>query len=474
MTYRPIAASARRLGALAAVVAAVVLLVPAAPAAAMSPYQFDPAVDIAPPDGPPGPEFPMKQTYLCATTGRLQDSQFDSIPIDTVWEVRRLHGFATGKGQTVAVIDSGVSRNDRLPQLLGGGDYILGEDGLFDCDHHGTLVAGVIAAAARPGDGFVGIAPDAAIVSIRQASSRYEVEPAKTSNAQEAKAAANLTTLARAIVHAASLNATVINISATACVPANANVDLHPLAGALYYAAVVKDAVVVTAAGNLAGDLGSDCAPTEGPDPATPKDYRGWGSAEVMSLPSLFTDFVLSVGGSTLRGEPYPYSMPGPWVGVAAPAVNVVSLDPSKITGELVNSQETKDGPDAIAGTSFSSANVSGLAALIRQRYPQLSAHQVIERIKRTAHTPSQAVSSLLGSGIVDPLAALTAPIDDSIPVVADNIPAVAAIPAAPPPLPDMLGRNIALITLGVLAAAVFVTVMISVARGGRAPKESS
>lgn len=454
----------RRLSAVSAVVLLAMLLSPPAPAWAIHPYEFDVGRDIAPPDAPPSPPFPMQQRYTCATSGRLQDSQFDSIPIDTVWEVPQLHNFATGRGQAVAVIDSGVNRNDRLPQLFGGGDYIMGQDGLSDCDHHGTLVAGIIAAQPRPTDGFVGIARDAAIISIRQASSAFEVDSSVTRNQREAAAAASLTTLARAIVHAASLNATVINISATACEPVGKGTDLRELAGALYYAAVVKDAVIVTAAGNLGGD----CDANPGPDPAHPDDPRGWGSVQVMSLPSLFTDFVLSVGGTTLWGYPYPASMPGPWVGVAAPAVYVVSLDPSVMNGALVNSQETRDGVEPIAGTSFSAANVSGLAALIRQKYPQLSAHQVIERIKRTAHPASQALQPMVGDGVVDPMAALTAPIDDSIPVVADNIPPVQAVPGPPPEPADVLARNVAWLSMGALLAVLFIGGVVAVARGGR------
>jgi len=465
-----IARPLRRAGSMAAVVAVMGALTAIPEAAALSPYVFDPAVDIAPPDAPPGPEFPMRQAYQCAASGQLEGSQFDSIPIDTVWGVPALHGFATGKGQTVAVIDSGVNRNDRLPRLLGGGDYILGGDGLFDCDHHGTLVAGIIAGQPRPGDGFVGVAPDASIVSIRQTSDAYEVDSAKTGNAREAQAASNLTTLARAIVHAASMNATVINISATACVDTSRQVDLHALAGALYFAAVVKDAVIVTAAGNLGGE----CSANPGPDPATPSDERGWGSVTTLSLPSMFSDFVLSVGGTTLTGDPYVKSMPGPWVGVAAPAINVVSLDPATINGDLINAQFTKNGIEPIAGTSFASANISGLAALVRQRFPELSAHQVIERIKRTAHQPSQALSSLLGAGVADPHAALTAAIDDSIPVVAAGVPPVAAIPGAPAPPPDTLGRDVALIATAVLGGAVFVVVVVAMARGGRRTKEQS
>ncbi|MBN7333022.1 type VII secretion-associated serine protease mycosin [Mycobacteroides abscessus] len=450
----------------AAVAAALVLIAgsPAPAAWALSPYVFNPQVDIAPPDAPPGPKFDMVQRSLCATSGQLKGSQFDAIPIDTVWGVKKLHGFATGKGQTVAVIDTGVNRNDRLPRLLGGGDYIEGRDGLFDCDHHGTLIAGIIAAQPAAGDGFVGMAPDATIVSIRQTSAAYEVDSAKLGNAREAQSASTVATLAESIVHAATLNASVINISVTACVATSKPVELRALAGALYYAAVVKNAVIVTAAGNLGGD----CTPNPDPNPAHPEDVRGWNGVTTISLPSMFEQFVLSVGGTTLTGDPYIKSMSGPWVGVAAPAINVVSIDPAKLTGELINAQQTKDGIEPIAGTSFAAANVSGLATLIRERYPNLTSHQVIERIKRTAHKPSQAMSSLVGAGVVDPMQALAAPVDDSIPTVAEGVPPVAAVPDAPGEEADTLGQTIGYIALAVFAAVVFIVLVVSIARSGR------
>ncbi len=60
---------------------------------------------------------------------------------DTVWPLTR------GAGQTVAVIDTGVARHPRLPGLIPGGDYVSTGDGTGDCDAHGTIVAGLIAAA---------------------------------------------------------------------------------------------------------------------------------------------------------------------------------------------------------------------------------------------------------------------------------------------------------------------------------------
>ncbi|NKS02623.1 S8 family serine peptidase [Rhodococcus hoagii] len=117
----------------------------------------------------------MQQRSTCATSATLDRSDFERpAPANVAFEVEGLHQYATGKGVTVAVIDSGVSPNSRLPRLTGGGDYIATTNGLEDCDHHGTLVAGIIAATPSDSDGFVGVAPDASILSIRQTSSAYE------------------------------------------------------------------------------------------------------------------------------------------------------------------------------------------------------------------------------------------------------------------------------------------------------------
>jgi subtilisin family serine protease len=70
------------------------------------------------------------------------------------------------------------------------------------------------------------------------------------------------------------------------------------------------------------------------------------------------------------------------------------------------------DGPDdsllVPSGTGFSAAFVSGVAALVRAKYPQLSAHQIINRLIRTARTPTEGVNNQIGYGVVDPVAALT------------------------------------------------------------------
>ena len=123
----------------------------APPAAAVQP----PAIDVGalPPDGPPGPDQPMRQGAFCTKVGtlpgtdyRVQPHYMDMLDLPEAWR------FGRGGGVKVAVIDTGVSAHPRLTDLVGGGDYVLaGGDGLSDCDAHGTIVASLIAA--QPADG---------------------------------------------------------------------------------------------------------------------------------------------------------------------------------------------------------------------------------------------------------------------------------------------------------------------------------
>ena len=81
-----------------------------------------------------------------------------------------------GEGVTVAVIDTGVAPDPRLPRLTGEGDSVGTTSGTEDCDAHGTLVAGIIAATPVPDGGFSGVAPDVALLSIRQSSVKFVVD----------------------------------------------------------------------------------------------------------------------------------------------------------------------------------------------------------------------------------------------------------------------------------------------------------
>lgn len=89
----------------------------------------------------------MRRSNSCSTPITVRNPDvaqlapgFNLVNISKAWQ------YSTGNGVPVAVIDTGVSLNPRLP-VVPGGDYIMGEDGLSDCDAHGTVVSSIIAAA---------------------------------------------------------------------------------------------------------------------------------------------------------------------------------------------------------------------------------------------------------------------------------------------------------------------------------------
>lgn len=314
-------------------------------------------------------------------------------------------------------------------------------------------------------DGVVGVAPHARIISIRQSSRAYEPEKPGGGDMEARKKAGTIATLANAIVHAANMGAKVINVSVTACVPAADPLDQSAIGAAVWYASTVKDAVIVAAAGNEGED---ECAQNPAFDPLDTSDPRDWHQVKTVSSPSWFSDYVLSVGAVDNTGAPISKSLAGPWVAAAAPGVGIMGLSPQ--TGGPANAYPPirageKNMP--FWGTSFSAAYVSGVAALVRAKYPGLSAHQVINRILQTAHNPPRGVDNQVGYGVVDPVAALTfnVPPGDR---VAPGAQSRLIVPAAPPPPPDHRARNVALVFAGVVVAAVVIASLVARARRER------
>jgi membrane-anchored mycosin MYCP len=314
-------------------------------------------------------------------------------------------------------------------------------------------------------DGVAGVAPHARIISIRQSSRAYELERPGGGDTQARKKAGTIATLASAIVHAANMGAKVINISVTACVSAAEPLDQTAIGAAVWYAATVKDAVIVAAAGNEGED---ECAQNPGFDPLDTGDPRDWHQVKTVSSPSWFSDYVLSVGAVDNTGAPVSKSLSGPWVAAAAPGVGIVGLSPQ--TGGPVNAYPPlhpgeKNMP--FWGTSFSAAYVSGVAALVRAKYPVLTAHQIVNRILQTAHNPPRGVDNQVGYGVVDPVAALTfnvPPGDRLAPGAQSRV----LVPAAPPPPPDHRARAVALGFAGLVIAAVLIASLVARARRER------
>src|SRR5688500_18024175 len=102
-------------------------------------------------------------------------------------------------------------------------------------------------------------------------------------------------------------------------------------------------------------------------------------------------------------------SSTGPWVRVAAPGTELISLDPANPAGLADQTVDDKGNAQPIQGTSFAAPYVAGLAALVRQRFPELNAKQVMDRIKTTSSHPAATGGhdNLVGYGMINPIAAL-------------------------------------------------------------------
>jgi type VII secretion-associated serine protease mycosin len=287
---------------------------------------------------------------------------------------RRVWPLTTGAGVRVAVIDTGVDATN--PQLsapglvLEGDDVVQGGPANDDCVGHGTMVAGIIAAQPLPGVGMAGVAPGVQLLPVRQSESDQQTNGAET--------------LATAINSAVANGASVINISITT---SGSDSDL---AGAVSNA-LDRNVVVVAAAGN------------DGSGPNSPTLYPA-------SYPG-----VLSVGAVGQNGQLLSFSSTGR-VSVVAPGEGIVGPAAGG-QGQLVGQ-----------GTSFATAFVTGVAALVRSYLPGLTAEQVVQRIEATAdHQPSALPSLGLGWGEVDPYAAVTAVLPSSGPTAAARQAALAA-----------------------------------------------
>ncbi|WP_300017191.1 type VII secretion-associated serine protease mycosin [Pseudonocardia sp.] len=403
-----------------------------------------PPVRVAAPAGrAPGPAAGLRAPARCDPPPRGAEVPAGPSPADRL-QLAAAHRIATGAGQLIAVIDTGVAPHPRLgSRLRGGGDYLTGGSGLDDCDGHGTAVAGLLAASRSADDEVVGIAPGADLLAIRQSSPSYTVPGPDGAP----RPAGDLDTLAEAIVLAVRSGADVVNVSEAVCLaPERAAAQGAALHAALGYAAGA-DVVVVAAAGNAGVGL---CAEDE-------------DAAGQVSLPGWYDELV-TVGATGPDDAPAPFSVPGPWVDVAGPGTAIRSL---AVGGGVT--------ADPVSGTSFSTPWVAGLAALVRERYPELTAAQVVDRILATARRPPGGRDDRLGHGALDPVAALTAePAVLTPPGAVRTDPPTARLagttpvaPQPPPPPVDLVA------VAGLLAAAACAAATVRRRPTGAGPRAS-
>ncbi|MFC9068584.1 type VII secretion-associated serine protease mycosin [Streptomyces harbinensis] len=306
--------------------------------------------------------------------------------LDRLWQDTR------GADIRVAVIDSGVDTTN--PQLADAVDRSSGADftpedpdeddapssvsrgdGTTDTVGHGTKVAGIIAARPDDASGFVGLAPEATIIPVRQ---------------NDAYGSGTVDSLAWSIDHAVAQGARIINISQDSEQQLSDDNNLKRAIDA----ALTADVVVIASVGN------------DGADGSMAETY-----------PAAY-DGVLAVAASDRNNERAFFSQSGDFVGIAAPGVDMVSTVPGG--GQCVDN-----------GTSFAAPYVAGVAALLRAKYPDWTAPQVITHLQQTAERGIPGPDPYIGWGVVDPVRALTEPAAPGDAPVPDE-------PAPPAPAPDI------------------------------------
>lgn len=293
-------------------------------------------------------------------------------------------GYATGKGVTVAVVDSGIDTGNAhlTDNVLPGQSFAGGAgDGRSDDSRHGTAVAGIIAARPLAGrSAMVGQAYDARLLPVRVFDK--SVDPENPDPYDRPEFPPDAGRVAQGIRWAADHGADVINVSMTS--------DRSDRQGWLAQRAAVRyaqerDIVVVAASGDAVGE--------------TPVTQRLW--------PAAFPG-VLGVAAVNGNGVVDDYSVHGPHVDVAAPGGNILvtfGADGDCIAGA--------DGPL----TSWAAGYVSGLAAQLRERHPQESAERIAYRIQASAKRPrADRRDDESGWGLIQPTPALTLSLDPNLP----------------------------------------------------------
>ncbi|MDK8794629.1 S8 family peptidase [Corynebacterium sp. MSK041] len=311
--------------------------------------------------------------------------------IETAWS----HAPSRGAGQTIAVLDTGITNHPDLNQNVRGGyDFIsspqTGRDGdgwdpnpsdegdwtqpgqcgrSTNSSWHGTHVAGIAAAVTDNREGVASVAPRATIQPVRV------MGPCGgyTSDIIDA-----IEWASGGAVRGAPRNsnpATVINMS----------LGGQGRCSRLYQQAIdnarSRGTVVVVAAGNESQNAAN----------VTPASCRG----------------AITVAASGPRDQKAGYSNYGAPVDVTAPGGDSNQGGGILATYNSGRQQPAQPSYGSLQGTSMAAPYVAGVVALIRAESPRLSPDQVAQRLRATTR-PLRGNCNGCGTGIVDPAAAVS------------------------------------------------------------------
>ena len=257
-----------------------------------------------------------------------------------------VHKIATGKGVTIAVIDSEIDRAH--PELAKSIAERFDAVGKPDQPHlHGTGMAGAIVAQDR----LIGVAPGARTLAVH----------AFSTGATQQSPQATTQSIVAGLEWALANGARIINMSFAG--------PPDPFLAQHLKKASDKGAILIAAVGN-----------------AGPKSPPLYPAADPR---------VIGVTAIDENDQLYKGAVLGVQVAVAAPGVDVMVPAPSGAY-------------QLTTGTSVAAAHVSGVAALLLEKHPEADAQLILEVLTASATRLGTKRDDKVGWGLIDPLAALT------------------------------------------------------------------
>jgi subtilisin family serine protease len=353
---------------------------------------------------------PNAAVHLLGNTFAATGAAYNPITdVDSMFNVEGMDGAHaywdagyTGQGVGVALIDSGVAPVDGLDAP---GKVVYGPDlssearnpslRNLDTFGHGTHMAGIIAGlddnvtsvSSSDSSDFMGMAPNAQIVSIKVANAAGQTDVSRV-----------LTAINWVVEHQNSMNIGVLNLSYGA--DTDAPYVLDPLAYAAEQA-WLSGIVVVVAAGNE-GNFSDGLE-----DPAIDPYVIAVGAADTENTTNVQND---QPAGFTSEGD----GTRNP--DLAAPGTHIVSLaDPGSFVERVFGGTAEVGSRFFLgSGTSQAAAIVSGAAALLLSQRPNLTPDQV--KALLVGHTSAiHGTPALTGSGELNLASVLNAPTPNAV-----------------------------------------------------------
>jgi serine protease len=297
----------------------------------------------------------IEPNYIYHTSVAPNDPQYSkqwhlhNIHAERAWEESR------GRGVTVAIIDTGVSKVPDLAktEFVAGYDFVNDKTAADDDNGHGTHVAGTVAQSTNNNYGVAGIAYEAKIMPLKVLSG---------------SGGGTISDIAEAIRFAADNKADIINMSL------GGGGESQVMKDAIDYA-YNKGVVIIAAAGNENNNSAS-----------YPARYA----------------HVIGVGATDAQGERAEFSNYGAGVDISAPGGG----HGSKIWQETIDPDTNTPMIAGFQGTSMAAPHVAGVAALIKST-GITAPDEIFAVLQQSVRKIEQDPQNYYGAGHLDAAAAV-------------------------------------------------------------------